>query len=78
MYLMGNIKSYFITIVVSDRGITNLNEGKILSRLAVQKSVKSFQTNCELNTISMLLMFKINYSVNIKSKQILKGGMTYV
>jgi hypothetical protein len=61
-----------------DYGITNLHEGKIVSKSAVQLSVKSFQTNCELNTIAVLLMIRINYSVNIKSKQISKGGMTYV
>jgi hypothetical protein len=46
--------------------------------LAVQHSVITFQTNCELNTIPMLLTVEIKYSVSIKSKQILKGGMTYV
>jgi hypothetical protein len=46
--------------------------------LAVQHSVITFQTNCELNTIPMLLTVEIKYSVNIKNNQILKGGMTYV
>ena len=45
---------------------------------AVQNSVKSFQTNCELNTTPMLLTIKIQYSVSIENKLILKGGMTYV
>jgi hypothetical protein len=37
---------------------------------AVQRFVISFQTNCELNTIPMLLTVEIQYSVSIKSKQI--------
>ncbi len=74
-FLLRKPLPYFI---MSDHGISHLHEGKIVSKLVVQLSVKSFQTNCELNTIAVLLMIKINYSVNIKSKPILKGGMTYV
>lgn len=51
---------------------------KLLKFIAVQTSAITFQTNCELNTIHMLLTVEIQYSVSIKSKQILKGGMTYV
>jgi hypothetical protein len=47
-------------------------------KMAVQNSVKSFQTNCELNTTPMLITMKIQYSVSIENKLILKGGMTYV
>jgi hypothetical protein len=46
--------------------------------MTVQTSAITFQTNCELNTVPMLLTIKIQYSVSIKSKQNLKGGMTYV
>jgi GTP cyclohydrolase I len=46
--------------------------------VAVQHSVITFQTNCEHNTIPMLITVSIPYSVSIKNKQILKGGMTYV
>jgi hypothetical protein len=52
--------------------------GFVLNTAAVQPSVISFQTNCELNTTPMLLTGKKQYSVSIKSKQKLKGGMTYV
>jgi hypothetical protein len=45
---------------------------------SVQTSVKSFQTNCELNTIPMLSTPQIQYSVSIENKLNLKGGMTYV
>ncbi len=45
---------------------------------AVQHSVITFQTNCELNTIPMLLTTGIQYSVSIENKLNLKGGMTYV
>jgi hypothetical protein len=52
--------------------------GFVLNQAAVQYSVISFQTNCELNTTPMLLTFETYYSVSIRNKQILKGGMTYV
>jgi hypothetical protein len=44
----------------------------------VQQSVKTFQTNCELNTIPMFITMKIQYSKSIENKLNLKGGMLYV
>ncbi|SDM87638.1 hypothetical protein SAMN05443253_106136 [Bacillus sp. OK048] len=45
---------------------------------AVHSSVKTFQTNCELNTIAMLITIDIQYSISIETKLNLKGGMLYV
>jgi hypothetical protein len=58
--------------------VTPVGINILQSLLAVQHSVKTFQTNCELTTIPMLLTVDIPYSGNIKNKQNLKGGMTYV
>ncbi|PGY11855.1 hypothetical protein COE25_10835 [Bacillus sp. AFS031507] len=45
--------------------------------IAVQQFVITFLTNCELVTIPMLFNRKREYSVIIKNKQKLKGGMNY-
>ena len=44
----------------------------------VHCSVKTIQTNCELNTIPMLKTIEIQYSKSIENKLNLKGGMLYV
>jgi hypothetical protein len=50
----------------------------LIPTFVVQTSAITFQTNCELNTIPILLTADIQYSMSIKNNQILKGGMTNV